>query len=70
MKASETLRKAIERADISRYAIAQRTGVSESMLCRFVQGRPITTDTFDKLVDALGLELVPKTRGRTRKEGK
>jgi hypothetical protein len=40
------------------------------MLCRFVQGRAITSDTFDKLVGVLGLELVPKTRGRTRKEGK
>jgi len=69
MKASDALRRAIENADVSRYVIGQRTGIPHSTLCRFMQGRSIGTGTFDKLVDALGLELVPKAR-RTRKAGK
>jgi DNA-binding Xre family transcriptional regulator len=69
MKATDVARRAIEKAT-SRYAIAKRTGISESTLHRFMKGRPITTDTFDVLVEALGLKLVEGGRKRARKAGK
>jgi hypothetical protein len=66
MKATDVVRQAITRAGVSRYVISQRTGVPDSTLCRFMQGRPIVSDTIDVLVEALGLELRPKAR-RARK---
>jgi transcriptional regulator with XRE-family HTH domain len=62
---SETLRRAIERSGQSRYAISRATGVPESVLSRFASGdRGLTTPTVDKLCKYLGLELVPKRKGR------
>ncbi len=59
------LRKAIIRADISRYALAKKTGVAEAVLSRFVTGgRTITMETGAKLAQALGLRLTGGKRKR------
>ena len=59
------LRQAIIDSELSRYRLSQMTGVPESVLCTFVNGkRSITMTTAAKLAKALGLELKSKRKGR------
>ena len=59
---SESLRKAIEKAGYTNYALSQLSGVSQSVLNRFVSGeRDITLETASKIAAAIGLELKPKS---------
>lgn len=56
---SEQLRRAIRADGASLYALAEETGVSRSVLSRFVAGkRTITIETADRLAAALKLRLV------------
>jgi transcriptional regulator with XRE-family HTH domain len=49
------LRRAIEDSGLSRYAIAQQSGISQSILSRFVNGeRGLTAETAERLAVALG----------------
>ena len=65
---SESLRKAIRNASVSRYRIACETGVAESSLSRFLSGdRSLDLISVDKLAGYLGLELVP---ARNESKGK
>lgn len=53
------LRAAIESSELSRYALAQRSGVDAGVLCRFVAGeRDLRLETASKLCEVLGLRLV------------
>jgi plasmid maintenance system antidote protein VapI len=63
---TDTLRQAILNAGVSRYAIAQQTGVSEAALSRFVSGeRGLTLESVDRLLPVLGLEVkATKRRGK------
>jgi len=65
---SEQLRRAVEASELTRYRIAQETGISESILSRFVnRGAGLSMDSVDKLVDCLGLTLqAPKRPKRKR----
>ena len=55
------LRDAVEHCGVTRYELAKQTNVSESVLSRFVRGqRGLTLATADRLVEQLGLELVPR----------
>ena len=61
---SEALREAIRRSGTSRYAIARETGLSQALLCRFLQGtRGLSLGSIDKLMGVLGLEIRPRERG-------
>jgi hypothetical protein len=63
MNINDTLRKAVEHSGMTRYAIAQETGINESTLSRFVaSGRGISLANADVLATFLGYELV-KTKG-------
>ena len=63
MKATDTLRQAMERSGLTRYQISQETGIAESVLSRFASGeRTLSGQNIDKLADYLGLELKPKRR--------
>jgi transcriptional regulator with XRE-family HTH domain len=43
---------------MSRYELAQRSGVSQAVLSRFLaNSRGMTTDTLDKLAPVLGLKI-------------
>jgi len=54
----EQLRQAISDGGMSRYRLAQLTGVAEAVLSNFVnRKRSITLTTAAKLAEALGLEL-------------
>jgi transcriptional regulator with XRE-family HTH domain len=63
---AETIRQAIADSGLSRYAIAERSGVDEGTLSKFVRGlKTINVETADKLMEILGLEVTPaKKKGR------
>lgn len=64
---SEQLRKAVEASGHTRYAIAKETGISASVLSRFVaSGAGLRSQNLDRLCAHLGLVLVAKTT-RNRK---
>ena len=63
---SASLKTAIENAGYTNYALSAMTGVSQSVLNRFISGeRDITLETASKIATALDLELKPKARRRT-----
>jgi transcriptional regulator with XRE-family HTH domain len=64
-KFTDTLRREILDCGLSRYAISQRAGVSESILSRFVRGeRGLSSESIDSLVEFLGLEVRPRRKPR------
>ena len=67
---SEALKKAIEASGVSRYRISKETGVEESALSRFVNGkRSLDLRSVDEVATYLGLELVVKKQpGRAGKD--
>jgi transcriptional regulator with XRE-family HTH domain len=57
----EQLQQAITRSGETQYAIAQATGVSQSVLNRFINGeRGISLETAAKLCQYLDLDLAPR----------
>ena len=61
-KISDRIRQAIESSDVSRYAIAKATGIEESALSRFVNGkRGLSMEAIDTVAEYLGLELVKRS---------
>lgn len=66
---SDELRRII-RSRGTPYALSKAAAVSPSILTRFVNGeRGLTTDTLDRVADALGLELRETRRGAKRARG-
>lgn len=56
-----TLRAALERCGLTRYAVSKATGIPESTLSRFVAGgKPLRGENIDKLSEYLGLALTAK----------
>ncbi len=56
---SEHIRAAIEGSDVSRYRIANDTGIAESTLSRFLSGeRGLSMEAIDTLGEYLGLILI------------
>lgn len=68
---SDQLRQLIETAEVSRYRISQQTGISQSLLSRFIHDTAgLSVDSLDKLAEALGLQLIktPKPAVKSRKK--
>ena len=64
-KVSDQIRAAIDAAGVTRYRISKDTGISESMLSRFMGGsRGLSMEALDTLGEYLDLEVV---RRETRK---
>jgi hypothetical protein len=64
-KFSDQLRRAVREAEASRYQISKETGIDQGTLCRFVAGTAgMSLRSIDELMDALGLEIRPRKRGR------
>ena len=62
---TDQIRQAIDDSGVSRYRIAQDTGIDESALSKFYNGlRGINTTTLDILGEYLGLEIVTRKKGR------
>ena len=56
---SEQLRRAITESGMSRYRVAQLSGIDHAAMSRFMAGTTgLTTNSVDKLCEALSLELV------------
>ncbi len=67
---SERLRRTVRECGTTRYALSKQTGISEATLSRFVVGgRGLSIEHVDVLVEALGLELVPKGGQKRAKKG-
>lgn len=67
---SDQLRLAIKESGVSCYRINRDTGVSQSILSRFMNGKAgLSTINVDRLCECLDLELVPKAKPK-RKGGK
>jgi ribosome-binding protein aMBF1 (putative translation factor) len=65
---TEQVRRAIADSGITRYRIAQETGIAESTLCKFMAGeRGFTLASLDKLADFLGLDIVARSSTRKAK---
>ena len=61
----ERLRQAILNSSMSRYRISQLSGVADSQLCFFVNGkRTLTLTSAAKVAQVLGLDLRPIKKGR------
>lgn len=69
-KFSEQLRKAVERAPVSRYAIHKATGIDQAVLSKFVRGERtgLSMETVDLLCDYLKLNLVPPKKTREERQ--
>ena len=68
-KLSDQIRQAIEDSGLTRYRIAQDTGIDESTLSKFHNGqRGLSTDVLDRLGEYLGLRIVmdrkPNKKGK------
>ena len=67
---TERIQEAIRSGGMSRYAISKATGIDQGLLCRFLKGQSsLSFDTADKVLDALGLEVVIRPRHSTKKGG-
>lgn len=67
---SEQLRRAIELAPVSRYKLAQQTGLDQGLLSKFIHGQTgLSLESVDLLAQALGLELRPIKKPRAKKGG-
>jgi transcriptional regulator with XRE-family HTH domain len=63
---SEQLRHAVNESPMSRYRIAQLTGIAESTLSLFVRGeRGLSLDSIDRLMEVLKLEIKSTKRKGT-----
>ncbi|MCP3906011.1 MAG: helix-turn-helix transcriptional regulator [Planctomycetes bacterium] len=63
----DELRAAIERSDMSRYAISKATGIDQGQLSRLMDGTGgLSVERLEQLADALDLEIVVRPR-RKRK---
>ena len=66
--ASDTLKEIIRARGLTAYALAKMSGASVDPIQRFLNGeRGLSVATFDKLAEALGLDLVE--RKTTRRKG-
>lgn len=57
MDFGETLRAAIRGAGLTQYHLAKVTGIPQSALSQFMNGKDLRVETFQKLCHVVGLEL-------------
>jgi DNA-binding Xre family transcriptional regulator len=68
---SDRLRRAVSTCGKTRYRISIETGISESILSRFVnKGAGLSLANVDKLCECIGAELVLKPVSRNHHKGK
>lgn len=64
---SDQLRHFIETAEVSRYQIWQKTGISQPLLSRFMNGKAFfSEESLNTITDALGLELTKRSKPATK----
>ncbi|MCA9178015.1 MAG: helix-turn-helix transcriptional regulator [Planctomycetales bacterium] len=63
MKITDQIRQAIDDSGLTRYRIAQDTGIDESTLAKFCHGtRGLSLDNLDPLCEYLGLRIVAERK--------
>ena len=71
---SEQMRHAIKQSGKSRYAISHETGIAQSVLSRFVNGKTdLSTPSLEKICECIGARIVVElnVQGRdTKQKGK
>ena len=60
----ETIRQKLQKSGKTRYQIAKESGVSESQLCKIMQGKTVYCETADVLLKYFGLEIASKRQRR------
>jgi hypothetical protein len=68
----DEIRRAIMAGDKTRYRLSQETSIPQSQLSRFMTGeKGLSFDAMERLVEALGLEIIirPKKAARKRRNG-
>ena len=66
---SDQIRGAVERSEISRYAICKEIGFNQGAMSPFMSGKGgISLDTLDRLAEVVGLDVVVKPKGGRSKE--
>lgn len=64
-KVSDQFRAAIGSCGMTRYRISKETGISESMLSRFMGGsRGLSIEALDTLGEYLGLDVVKRRKSK------
>jgi len=63
----DTIRQKIKKSGKTRYQIAKESGVSESQLCKVMQGKTVYCETADILLKYFEMELVPKKRPKKQR---
>ena len=63
----ETIRQKIKKSGKTRYQIAKESGVSESQLCKVMQGKTVYCETADVLLKYFEMELVLKKRPKKQR---
>ncbi len=64
----DEIRAAIDRSELSRYAISRATGIDQGQLCRLMDGTGgLSVERLERLADALALEIVVRPKKRQRK---
>ena len=63
---SQQFRDAVDKSQMSRYAIAKTIGISHASMSQFMTGGWLAQETADKLADLLGLRITTtkKQKGR------
>ena len=62
-KLTDQIRRAIDDSGLTRYRIAQDTGIDESTLAKFYHGtRGLSLDSLDLLCEYLGLRIVAERK--------
>jgi len=60
-KVYDELRKAIRASNKTRYRLWQETGIDQGLLVRFMAGKSgLSIESIEKLIEALGLEIIIK----------
>lgn len=67
MKFSDQIRHLINNCGKSRYRISQESGVPQSTLSLFVNGRHIQTASLDRLAPVIGLKVIASAKKPRRK---
>jgi len=66
---SDQVRHAIDESGVTRYRIAQETGIDQSALAKFYNGhRGLTLENFDRLCEYLGLRIVADRKATKKGE--
>jgi len=65
------LLEALDKSGLNAHELAELSGVSQSILWRFINGeRSITLPTASKLIEALELEVTIKPKGKKKRQVK